>query len=566
MTLLVAIRKLARVRWRVFINGFLNASPRRVLRLIAVILLALFLAAAGFVMSTAILSFLQSEEAAELFTPRLLTRFPILLLSGIFATVLLLSFQILLQALYLAGDMDLLLSLPVPARAVFVVKLAEAILPSLALSGLISLPVLWALGASSGWNAVYYPLAPLLLTLEVLVAASLSALLVMAVVRVFPARRVFEVISVLGALLAMLCSQWYNLARAFGAESGELAPGLLRTAGALDFLTSPWLPLAWPGTGLAALAQGRWLAGFGYLAATVAAAAVVFIASLATAERLYSSGWAKVHESPARKTGSDRSRATLATRRIPLLSPAVSGIVLKDWRTLRRDLRLVSQLIQPVILTVIYLVLLLVRGRSSDSLVNLTQRYAVYSGIGVSLFASWGIITRVATGAFSQEGKNYWILKSAPISAGQLVLAKWIAAYLPGLTLGSLLLISLGVLQRATVGGVLFGWVVVALILAGATGMNLAIGAANARLDWTDPRQMIPSGAGCVAFLLGAVFLLFSMALSVGPALAAQVLDGPVRLGRLVGLILGGAFSLAAAFLPPRWAVRRVRRIGEESD
>ena len=65
--------------------------------------------------------------------------------------------------LYLSGDMDFLLSKPLPIRAVFVSKLLEAILPNLALMAAFVLPILFGQGAASGYYVFYYPLVVLVL-------------------------------------------------------------------------------------------------------------------------------------------------------------------------------------------------------------------------------------------------------------------------------------------------------------------------------------------------------------------------------------------------------------------
>ena len=563
MTLVPAVGKLARVRWQMFLNGLRHASGREILKYLGIMVAVLVMAGVVFAVSFAMLSVLRHEEAAALFDVELLDQLPTLILGGVFVAVVIVSFQILLQALYLAGDMELLLSLPVPARAVFIVKFATAILPSLLLAGLLTLPVLWGLGASSGWNVLCYPLVLLPLVLQVVPAGGLSGLLVMAVVRVFPARRLFEVLSFLGATLGMLCAWSSNLGQAFAAGNGGLGPALAETAEALSGLTSPWLPLAWPGLGLVAIAHRRWLVGLGYLTVSAALAAAVVVVSLSAAERLYYSGWAKVHESPTRRVRRGDSRDAFTARRIPLLAPAVSGVVLKDWRTLRRDLRLLSPLIQSVIFGVIYVAVILYGG-SDDEIVGFVQRYGLYVGVSVALFACCGIVNGLATGAFSREGTQYWVLKAAPVSAGQLMLAKWLVAFVPSLAIGSVLLIGTGLLHRVAVGDLLFGWLGIAFTLAGATGIDLAIGTANVKLDWTDPREIISGITGCITLLVGLGFLIVSVGLFLGPVLVMEVVNGPVVLGQLAGLVLGGGFCGAAAFLPPREVLGRVELIGEE--
>ena len=43
---------------------------------------------------------------------------------------------------------------------------------------------------------------------------------------------------------------------------------------------------------------------------------------------------------------------------------------------------------------------------------------------------------RLAAMGFSHEGRYYWLLKTAPVSASQLLAAKFAVAYLPALALG----------------------------------------------------------------------------------------------------------------------------------
>ena len=170
---------------------------------------------------------------------------------------------------------------------------------------------------------------------------------------------------------------------------------------------------------------------------------------------------------------------------------------------------------------------------------------------------------RLAMMGFSQEGRDYWILKSAPLKPGQLALAKWLVAFLPSVVIGAVLVVVLGVMQRAAPGDVLYGLLAVVMIVAGNTGMNLAFGITGARLDWTDPHRMTSGSAGCLASLLGMGFQGLSMVLFLGPVLAAQLLNGPVLVGRLVGAMVGGVFCAAIAVLPPVLVRTRVPLIGE---
>ena len=82
---------------------------------------------------------------------------PSMLVSIAAIGILLTSFGVLLQALYLAGDMDFLMSAPLPIRAVFIAKLVQAVLPNFGMMCLFTLPILFGLGISSGYNFTLLP-------------------------------------------------------------------------------------------------------------------------------------------------------------------------------------------------------------------------------------------------------------------------------------------------------------------------------------------------------------------------------------------------------------------------
>ena len=75
----------------------------------------------------------------------------------------------------------------------------------------------------------------------------------------------------------------------------------------------------------------------------------------------------------------------------------------------------------------------------------------------MSLFVGWMILTRLAGMGFSQEGKNYWLLKASPVRTGHLLLAKFLVACLPAIGLGLIFLIVISILQGFSVLQFLYG-------------------------------------------------------------------------------------------------------------
>src|SRR5690554_5779944 len=148
-----SVWKLMRLRLVILLSGFRRAKTTRKIGIIFVGLLVLVFLAFVLFLSWVLLQFVRSPEFTRLVgdaTP-FLQSIPVLILAGVFLLVLLTSFGVLLQALYLAGDMDFLLTAPVPIRAVFVSKMLQAILPSFGLTALLGLPVLFGLGLAAGY-------------------------------------------------------------------------------------------------------------------------------------------------------------------------------------------------------------------------------------------------------------------------------------------------------------------------------------------------------------------------------------------------------------------------------
>jgi len=571
--LLYAVWKLLRLRWVIWIGGLRRADLKRKIGYLFVGLLALAGLVFVFVISLLALRFLRSPELSQVMgdTDELLASVPVLVVSAAFIGILFTSFGVLLQALYLAGDMDFLLSAPVPIRAVFIAKLLQAILPNFGLVLLFSLPVLYGLGIAQGYSALYFPLVLLVLAALALAAAGLSSLLVMGVVRLFPARRVAEVIGFFVAIVSFLCSQSGQIAD-FADLSGEQAGSML---GSISRLDTPWSPLAWAGRGLVDLGQGQWLPGLGLLILTLGLATGVFYVSLRTAERLYYSGWAKV------QVGGRKKRVRKTLRQFPseersllvrigyLIPSPVRAVIVKDLLVLRRDLRNMSQLVMPIILGAIYTFMFLRRGgdvplgrgEAPPAVNQLLENAYIYGNVGIALFVSWILLSRLAMMGFSQEGSNYWMLKSAPIGSSRLLLSKFLVAFLPAVALGWGFLLVISLFQGAALSTLVYTLVVVALIIAGTAGVNLAFGVYGANFDWEDPRKMQGGGIGCVGSLASALLLAALLAVFFGPPIVFGVFMGSENLGR--GLLAGGLASAAAVFLPLRLVRDRIPRLDE---
>jgi ABC-2 type transport system permease protein len=583
-----AVWKLIRMRVLISFNTFKHS--RTIRKVFIVIAYLALLAFAGLILflSWRLLDFLRSptlKQYVGMDVNPFLQAMPVIIFTGLFAGILLSSFGVLLQALYLAGDMDFLLASPVPIRAVFVTKLLQAVLPNFGLISLFGLPVLYGLGLAGNYNFLYYPLVLLTMVVLALAAAGLSALLVMLVARVFPARRVAEILGFIGAILAFTCGQSGNLFNTFGHSANVSGAQVSSLFTLVTRFNTPWFPLNWAGQGLVALGEGRWLTGSLLVVLTLGLSALAFSFALATAERWYYTGWASMQVVSRRKKPLRTSRLPDGREATPkalglvgaakglkrLLTAPVWGILWKDFLLLRRDLRNLSGLISPLIFGVIYSIIFLRaggqpsggQGEAPDWFMSTFQRLMSYGNIIMALFVGWWLMARLSGMAFSSEGKNYWMLKAAPVRTSQMLAAKFLVAYLPTMVLGVLFLGGISIIQKTPPVDFLFGLLAVAMSMAGMNGILLAFGVLGANFKWEDPRKMSAGSLGCLGQFLAMLYLPIAFLLFVGPLWLAPVFHLPPVAGYLSGIILGGIITGFCAFLPP-WLVRRkVERLGE---
>jgi ABC-2 type transport system permease protein len=569
------VGKLLRLRVVILLGGLRRGNLRSRIGTIILGILALTIMAGAFVFSWVLLRLMRSPELAQYVdTTAFLELVPVLVVTMAFLGIFITSFGVLLQALYLAGDMEFLLCAPIPVRAVFVTKLLQAILPNLGVILLFGLPVLYGLGASAGYTFLYFPLVPLVLFLLALAAAGLASLLVMVVVRFIPARRVAEVLGFVVAIFWLICSQSGQIMNFSNVSSNEVN----RVADLLPQLNLEWSPLTWAGRSLLYIGEGRWLAGIALTVLTIGLTAAIFAVSLQVAERLYLSGWSSVQVGTRKKKTARAARparmrdsgwVALLNRFVP--SP-VRAILTKDFLMLRRDLRSMSQIVTPLILGIVYAFALLRsggqapagRGEAPPIFMDMLQNLMVYANVGIALFVGWSLLSRLAAMGFSQEGKNYWLLKTAPVSTFRLLGAKFLVAYLPTLALCAFFLLILSLVRGTEVLTLLFSLAAVALTIAGGAGLNLAFGVVGANFEWEDPRRISQGSMGCLGALVTFLYLGLSLVLFFGPAVGLVALGLPQIVGNLVGLLVGGAASLAVTIVP-LWLVReRVPRLAEE--
>lgn len=240
--------------------------------------------------------------------------------------------------LFERGDLDLLLSSPLPSRSIFIARLLGVAVGTGSLFMFLFSPFanIGLVFGRPGWLAVY----PVVAALAVL-AACAGMLLTLLLVRLLGARRtrvVAQVVAAISGALLFLLSQAYNFMN-HGADpnAGTHLVQRLVARGMLAPDSLLWLP------GRAAL--GAPLS----LLALVLLAAVAFALTVARTHRFFVHGLQEA-------ASSSRTRARPAGPvRLRVRGSLFDTVVVKEWRLIARDPHLISQ----VLLQLVYLLPLL---------------------------------------------------------------------------------------------------------------------------------------------------------------------------------------------------------------
>ena len=309
------------------------------------------------------------------------------------------------EALFDRGDLDLLLSSPLPSRSIFTVRLVAIVAGVAAIYLFFVTPIAHA-GLLLGrlqWLGVYPTIVGAAVT-----ASAIAMLLTLGLVRLLGARRTRVVAQVIGAFagaLLFLLSQIYVFATR-GSEvraADWLAQWLGNGQVGIDAFV--WLPAR------AALGEPLPLAGLSLLAAAAFYLTVRFTDGFFLRGLEQAAGSKRAAAAPARGL------------RMRFGRPLANVIVLKEWRLIARDPHLVSQ----VLLQLLYLLPLgyLLFLKDGTPLPGIAAGLALLCGSLASSLA-WIII-------LAEDAPD--LLLASPASVRTVRYAKLAAATIPTLAL-----------------------------------------------------------------------------------------------------------------------------------
>jgi ABC-2 type transport system permease protein len=462
-----------------------------------------------------------------------------------------------------ARETAFLLSGPVRASTVFLVKFAESLGFSSWAFLFLGTPLMAAYGKLLGAPWHFYFSSGLFLAAYMLVPAALGAIVVMLITVLLPRSRKGVL---LGALAALVLAGGL-LAWKMAGENGSRGVDLKLASQVFEhtrFSRIPLLPSYWLAKGILELSAGR-TAGAGFFFLLILAN-VAFLTSLAHAlsGALLLRGW---HASQGRR-GAKRYPGrgwvdVLVRVLLFFVDPRVRAIVAKDLKSFLRDPVQWSQFLIFFGLLGIYFLNLRTFAYEDRDLFwkNLiAQMNLLATSLTLATFASRFIFPQL-----SLEGRRFWIVGMAPMEREKILFGKLALSFLCTLLISETLIGISSVMLRTPLALAVLHSVSLFGICLGLSGLSVGLGAIYPNFSEDNPSKIVSGFGGTLNLVLSLMFVLAVLAAQAIPCFyyfGRWALTGAQFRGVIVACMAGIAvLSLAACLGPMTLALRGIRRL-----
>jgi ABC-2 type transport system permease protein len=566
----------ARLRWRLLANSTRTLMDGTPIRPLSILLCSLFVWAFIFGVSFEGFRFLQRDVKLPLGGEIVGTLFDVLFM--LLGVLLIFSSGLVLYAsLFGSPETAFLLSRPARDDQVFAFKFQGALAFSSWAFLLLGAPLLIAWGLMRGAPIGFYAVLPLFFLGFILLPGSLGGLACLFIVNFVPKRR--KQMLVLGclAVVALLGVWGFEIFRASRPTAwGSEAVNVLLDRFA--FTRSRLAPSHWVARGLRAAGRGNTKETLYNLALVWSNGLFLYLLTAATAKQLYRRGYNRL------STGGDLRRKyggqwmdRLLDASLPFASRSTRLLIVKDFRTFRREPQQWAQILIFSILLTLYFTNI---RRLFPGQIDWVHQNAL-SLLNVSTVS---LLLCTYTGRFvypmlSLEGRKFWILGLLPLERDQLLWGKFAFSTTMVLSIAGILVLLSDLMLGMPFVVVLLHLLAVTVIAMGLSGLSVGLGAWMPNFRETDPSKIAVGFGGTLNLVAGLCFLVTVLVLMVVPwhvitGLAASRLVltgrdtyGAIELSSTNLMVIGGAalvglvFGTVAVVVPLRMGARALRRM-----
>lgn len=425
---------------------------------------------------------------------------------------------ILYGSLFTSPETAFLLALPARSDQIFAYKFRGAVGFSSWAFVLLGLPVLAAYGVVYNVATTFWLAVPLFLGGFLLIPGSVGAIACFAIVGLTPHRRK-QVLAGLVLLLLIAATirgngVFRNAAATLGASADRDA--ISRLFDQLGFARAPWAASHWMTRGLQAAARGD-LTESGYRLALVwSHGLVLYVGAAWVSARFYRRAFNRLASGVGQRRRYAPQRIDRwLERALASFDPQTRWLILKDFRTFRRDPTQWAQVLIFVGLGVTYFANSRQFYRS-----DLGQQFQ--HGVSLINVLATSMLMCAYMGRFiypllSLEGRKFWILGLMPLARARLLRGKFVFAAVGALVVSVPLVTVSDLLLGLPTAAVLLHILAVSLVSLGLSGLAVGIGAMLPNFRENDPSKIAVGFGGTMNLVVGLLFLIAVVVAACGP-------------------------------------------------
>ncbi len=408
------------------------------------------------------------------------------------------SLIVSLSVFYISKDLDLIHSMPVRMGTFIFSRFHQSVSHSSWMVLLFTLPIFSAYGYYFEVPWTYYLYLLFNIFPFIILACLLGALVIMVLMRYFPAKKAHQVLSFLGLIFLVgivVYLRFLSPEKFFGQEiSNERILLFMESLKVPDY---KFLPTSWISYGLTSWVGGDFKIALTQSIYLYGAALGGLVVLWATGQKIYFDGWTLVQEAthtPFVNKKADKVGFSF-WKKLPI-GPTQRALLGKDMKIFSRDPEQWSQIFILCALVFVYIFNIMNLPLNNFVLKNVIS----VLNIGLIGFVLSALVSRFVFSATSLEGKSMWAIYTAPVEMKKFLWSKFWMFFPPLLFIAEFLVIVSNYILQVDSYVMVVSFSGVFLITVGLVGMGVGLGAVYPSFNH-DNISEIPMGTGGILFM-----------------------------------------------------------------
>lgn len=412
-----------------------------------------------------------------------------------------------LSTFFLSGEMNLIIAKPVPISQIYYSRLMLSLIESSWMVLILALPILFAYGKVYSSGITFY-LTSLIAILPFLIISSvLGAFVTILIVSVFPARKIRDFLVIISFIIFGGLYVLFRILQPEKLINPEIFKSIADYFTSLTVPDSFLLPSVWLSEVIMYNLTGKGDGNFYFLMLVSTACAFLVIGEYLNS-KIFPTAWTKAQEARGTKVARGAIFELLTTPISHFIPRSMKAIILKDIKTFFRDASQWTQIFLLIALIVVYLMnFRLIPFDRVPDISFFLKNILSFLNLGLAGFVLSAMAVRFIYPSISLEGKNFWLLRSSPVSIKEFVWSKFFTNILSFLVLGEILIVVSNYLLKVTSFMMILGAVTIFFMVFGIVGLAVGIGAMFPRFHVDNPARIATGFGGFLYMITSLLFV-----------------------------------------------------------